>query len=101
MATIGGQSTPALKPASLKPSSLNQTISGQYARFDVFQLVRLLQQKPGASLGDAWPIDLRLRFRADLRANFTGHEVTRLTLAKAMSEFRHDARMGRKMRQER
>ena len=53
MATIGGQSTPALKPASLKPASLNQTISGQYARFNVFQLVRLLQQKPGAPLGDA------------------------------------------------
>jgi type VI secretion system protein ImpH len=77
--------------------SLNQAIIGQYARFNVFQLVRLLQQKPGTDMEGAWPVGVRLRFRADLRANFTGHEVTRLTRAKAMSAFRHEVREGRKM----
>ncbi|NOT89654.1 MAG: type VI secretion system baseplate subunit TssG [Lysobacter sp.] len=76
---------------------MNQAIIGQYARFNVFQLVRLLQQKPGADAHDAWPVGLRLRFRADLRANFTGHEVTRLTRAKAMPAFRHEARVGHRM----
>ena len=83
MATVGGQSAP----------SLNSVIAGQYARFNVFQLVRLLQHKPGG----AWPVGLRLRFRADLRASFPGHEVTRLTRAKTMPAFRHEARLGRKM----
>ncbi len=87
MATLGGQ------PAA----SLNQAIAGQYARFNVFQLVRLLQHVPGAEGGGAWPIGVRLRFRADLRSNFTGHEVTRLSRAKAMPAFRHEVRAGRKM----
>jgi type VI secretion system protein ImpH len=85
MATLGGQ------PAA----SLNQAIAGQYARFNVFQLVRLLQHVPGGE--GAWPVGVRLRFRADLRSNFTGHEVTRLSRAKAMPAFRHEVRVGRKM----
>lgn len=83
MATVGRQSA----------SSLNEVIAGQYARFNVFQLVRLLQHKPGGT----WPLGARLRFRADLRASFPGHEVTRLTRAKPMPDFRHEARLGRKM----
>jgi type VI secretion system protein ImpH len=102
MATIGGQSAAALNGAGMHGAafdrvSLNQAIIGQYARFNVFQLVRLLQQKPGADAHDAWPVGLRLRFRADLRANFTGHEVTRLMRAKPMPAFRHEVRGGRKM----
>lgn len=102
MATTGGQSTPALNGAGKNGAgfsrvSLNQAIIGQYARFNVFQLVRLLQQKPGVDAHDAWPVGLRLRFRADLRANFTGHEVTQLMRAKPMPAFRHEVRGGRKM----
>lgn len=82
---------------SAPPVSLNRAIIGQYARFDVFQLVRLLQQKPGAQVGGEWPVSLRLRFRADLRASFAGHEVTRLNRAKDMPAFRHEARVGQKM----
>lgn len=78
MATIGRQSSP----------SLNRVVVGQYARFDVFQLVRLLRHAPGGAL----PIGLRLRFRADLRASFPGHEITRLTKAKAMPDFRLEGR---------
>lgn len=88
MATLGGQSV-----APVTPVSLNQAIAGQYARFDVFQLVRLLQHHADGT----WPVGQRLRFRADLRASFAGHEVTRLTRAKAMPSFRHEARLGRKM----
>ncbi len=93
MATIGRQSAP----------SLNNVIAGQYARFNVFQLVRLLRHVPDGSVpggsmpGKAWPLATRLRFRADLRAAFPGHEVTRLTRAKAMPSFRCEARSGRKM----
>lgn len=83
MATVGRQSA----------SSLNQAIAGQYARFNVFQLVRLLQHQPGGT----WPLEARLRFRADLRASFPGHEVTRLARAKSMPDFRHQTRFGKKM----
>ena len=83
MATNGRQSA----------STLNNVIAGQYARFNVFQLVRLLQHKPGGT----WPLGARVRFRADLRASFPGHEVTRLTRAKPMPDFRHEARLGKKM----
>ncbi len=84
-------------PTSAPSVSLNRAIIGQYARFDVFQLVRLLQQKPGAQVGGEWPVSLRLRFRADLRASFAGHEVTYLGLAKGMPAFRHEARAGQKL----
>ena len=84
-------------PTSAPPVSLNRAIIGQYARFDVFQLVRLLQQKPGAQVGGEWPVSLRLRFRADLRASFAGHEVTYLGLAKDMPAFRHEVRAGQKL----
>ncbi len=77
--------------------SLNRAIIGQYARFNVFQLVHLLQRQPGANVGGEWPVGLRLRFRADLRANFAGHEVTRLSRARAMPAFRHEVRMGQKV----
>ena len=98
MATTGRQSAP----------SLNTVIAGQYARFNVFQLVRLLQRVPegsasgrsapgGSAPGKAWPLATRLRFRADLRAGFPGHEVTRLTLAKAMPAFRSKARSERSL----
>lgn len=98
MATLGRQSAP----------SLNTVIAGQYARFNVFQLVRLLRRAPegsvpggpapgGSAPDGAWPLATRLRFRADLRAGFPGHEVTRLTRAKAMPAFRSEARSGRKL----
>lgn len=98
MATLGRQSAP----------SLNTVIAGQYARFNVFQLVRLLRRVPegsvrgasatgGSAPAETWPLATRLRFRADLRAGFPGHEVTRLTRAKAMPAFRCEARSGRKM----
>ncbi len=83
MATIGGQSNP----------SLNHVVVGQYARFDVFQLVRLLQQRSGG----VWPIGVRLRFRADLRASFPGHEITLLTKANAMPDFRLEGREAQQM----
>lgn len=83
MATAGGKSSPAL----------NRVVGEQFGRFNVFQLVRLLRHK----VGGAWPIGLRLRFRADLRASFPGHEITRLGQAKPMPGFRHEVRMDRKM----
>lgn len=88
MATAGRQSAP----------SLNNVIAGQYARFNVFQLVRLLRHAPDGSVpGGAWPLATRLRFRADLRAGFPGHEVTRLARARAMPSFRCEARSGLRM----
>jgi type VI secretion system protein ImpH len=92
MATIGGRSGPPLNPTSLK-----QAIVGQYARFNVFQLVRLLQQVPGREIDGPWPLDVRLRFRADLRASFAGHEVTRLARTTALPAFRSEVRSGRKL----
>lgn len=83
MATVGGQQSPAL----------NQVIGEQFGRFDVFQLVRLLLHRSGAGRREQpWSIDLRLRFRADLRAVFPGHEVTRLRRGKAMPDFRLERR---------
>lgn len=104
MASVGGQPTSAVTQTSMNhthqtsatPVALSRAIIGQYARFDVFQLVRLLQQKPGAQVGTEWPVGLRLRFRADLRASFAGHEVTRLSRAKDMPAFRDEARAGQK-----
>ena len=83
MATVGGQSSPPL----------NRVVGEQFGRFNVFQLVRLLRHRAGG----AWPIALRLRFRADLRASFPGHEVTRLLRAKAMPEFRQEGRLRQHM----
>ena len=97
MATVDGQPNPAVNRTSSNPISLSLAIIGQYARFDVFQLVRLLQRKPGAHAGGEWPVGLRLRFSADLRASFAGHEVTRLSRAKAMPDFRQEARVGQKL----
>ncbi len=105
MASVGWQPTSAVTRTSMNRTdqtsattvSLNRAIIGQYARFNVFQLVRLLQQKPGAQVGGEWPVSLRLRFRADLRASFAGHEVTSLGLAKDMPAFRHEARVGQKL----
>jgi type VI secretion system protein ImpH len=74
MATAGGQSGPSLIGA----------VVGQYARFDVHQLVRLLRHRSEGP----WPVDARLRFRADLGAAFPGHEVTRLSKAPPMPAFR-------------
>ena len=88
MATIGRQSAP----------SVNSAIAGQYARFNVFQLVRLLRLAPEGSVpGGAWPLATRLRFRADLRAGFPGHEVTQLTRAKVLPPFHSEVRSGRKL----
>lgn len=74
MATAGGQPGPSLIGA----------VVGQYARFDVHQLVRLLRHRSEGP----WPVDARLRFRADLGAAFPGHEVTRLGKAPPMPPFR-------------
>ncbi len=104
MASLGGQPASAVTGTSMKthqtpatPVPLIRAIIGQYARFDVFQLVRLLQQKPGVRGGGEWPFGLRLRFRADLRASFAGHEITRLSRAKDMPPFRHEVRVGQVM----
>lgn len=77
MATVGGQSS----------TPLNRLIREQFARFNVFQLVRLLSHRRGG----VWPLGYRLRFRADLRASFPGHEVTRLRAARSMPAFRQEA----------
>jgi type VI secretion system protein ImpH len=74
MATSGRQPGPALIAS----------LVGQYARFDVFQLVRLLRLRGGR----AWPTTARVRFRADLGAAFPGHEVTRLGRARPLLPFR-------------
>lgn len=74
MATAGGQPGPSLIGA----------VVGQYARFDVHQLVRLLRHRNEGP----WPVDARLRFRADLGAAFPGHEITRLSKAPSMPPFR-------------
>lgn len=88
MATVGGQSNPALK----------RVIARQFGRFDVFQLVRLLRHRSGGEgQAEAWPLAVRVRFRADLRASFPGREVTRLCRARAMPEFRHEVRREQKM----
>jgi len=60
-------------------------VVGQYARFDVFQLVRLLCHRSGAA---AWPLSTRMRFRADLGSAFPGHEVSGLGRAGSMPAFR-------------
>lgn len=83
MATAGGQSGP----------SLIGTVVGQYARFDVHQLVRLLRHRADGQ----WPVGARLRFRADLGAAFPGHEITRLTKGKALSGFRLEGRNAAQM----
>lgn len=77
MATAGGHPSPPL----------NRLIREEFARFNVFQLVRLLSHRRGG----AWPVGYRLRFRADLRANFPGHEVTRLRAVGDMPTFRQAA----------
>jgi len=74
MASAGRQPSPALIALVVR----------QYADFDVFQLVRLLRSRSGG----AWPLDARVRFRADLSAAFPGHEITRLSKAKPIAEFR-------------
>ena len=78
MAASGRQSGPAL---SLR-------VVGQYARFDAFQLVRLLRHRSGGQ----WPLAARVRFRAELDAAFPGHEITQLRLIAPMPEFRLLAR---------
>lgn len=74
MAGAGGQPSPALI----------RVVIGQHARFDVFQLVRLLRHRPEGPL----PVGLRMRFCADLSAAFPGHEVSRLGQSKPMADFR-------------
>lgn len=83
MATAGGQSGP----------SLIGTVVGQYARFDVHQLVRLLRYRSDG----LWPVGARLRFRADLGAAFPGHEITKLIKAKPMPGFRLEGRNATQM----
>ncbi len=88
MATVGGQPS----------SALSRILGEQFGRFDVFQLVRLLLHRGGRNRpGEPWPIGLRLRFRADLRAGFPGREVTRLGRAKAIPGFRLEARTARSL----
>ncbi|THF63708.1 type VI secretion system baseplate subunit TssG [Pseudothauera nasutitermitis] len=82
MASAGGQPGSALK----------RVVGEQYARFNVFQLVRLLRQRRGG----AWPVGERLRFRADLRAAFPGREVTRVLRVRPMPAFRNAGGYGRK-----
>jgi type VI secretion system protein ImpH len=83
MAAAAGKSSPALIPPILE----------QYARFDVFQLVRLLCHRHGG----AWPIGQRLRFRADLSAAFPGREITHLSRARPMPAFRNEVQPEQKM----
>jgi len=70
------------------PRPVNQLIFSRYGSFNVFQLMRLLLWKRapandgGASTQlDAWPIEKRLHFRADLSASFPGREISRLSIA--------------------
>lgn len=61
---------------SWRPSpALNELIIEQYARFNVFQLMRLLLRRSGSR---NWPTSQRLRFRAELGAPFQGIEISRL-----------------------
>ena len=83
MATSAGQPS----------ASLSRTISDQYARFNVFQLIRLLRHRRGGT----WPLAQRLRFRADLNAAFPGREITRLANACAMPAFRSEVQRDQKM----
>lgn len=83
MATVAGQPNPAL----------NRVVGEQYARFNVFQLVRLLRHQRGK----VWPIGQRLRFRADLGAAFPGREITRLSQVRPMPAFRSEAQPERTM----
>lgn len=74
-------------------TALNDVVSEQYARFNVFQLVRLLCCRDGGTR----PIGQCLRFRADLGAAFPGQEITRLSQAKSMSVFSNEAWREHKM----
>lgn len=88
MATDGGQSSAAL----------NRVIARQFGRFNVFQLVSLLQRRAGGEERAAtWPLGARVRFQADLRASFPAHEITGLGRARAMPDFRDEVRREQKM----
>lgn len=85
MAAPGRQSGPAL----------SVRVFGQYARFDTFQLVRLLRHRSGGP----WPLSARIRFRAELDAAFPGHEITQLRMIDPIPDFRLLARGEAKMPQ--
>lgn len=51
----------------------------QYSNFNVYQLMRLLL----AEQPSTWPIEKRLRFRADLSLAFPAHEFSSITVHKA------------------
>lgn len=75
-----------------RPSpALNELVIAQYARFNVFQLMRLLLRRgPGRN----WPTGQRLRFQAELGAPFQGTEITRLAAVPARKPVRDSAPAG-------
>src|SRR2546426_8074730 len=71
-------------------SALSTLVFERYDSFNVFQLVRVLLWKlrqdiePGAADPlEAWPIERRLRFRADLSDAFPGREFSQLSISLA------------------
>lgn len=67
--------------ARRKTGALTELVLKQHDSVNVYQLMRLLLigQDP------SWPIDKRLRFRADLSAAFPAHEFSKVTLRKNTS----------------
>jgi type VI secretion system protein ImpH len=57
---------------------LNQFLARHFARFHVFQLLRLLKRQTGHGAAGQAPI---VRFRGNLAAGFPGHEFSSLELA--------------------
>jgi type VI secretion system protein ImpH len=70
-------------------STLSELVFEQYGRFNVYQLMRLLRWKPRGKEArerqqarlEAWNVEQRFRFRADLSAAFPGREISGLKIA--------------------
>lgn len=67
-------------------STLRRFVIEQYGRFNVHQLVRLLQWKRESANENtsaaSWDVGRRFRFRADLSSAFPGREISRLSLVR-------------------
>lgn len=76
-------------------STLKTFVFEQYGRFNVFQLVRLLQWKRGnanrqPSPPDSREMGQRFRFRAELSPAFPGREISRLSISRPRQPKRAD-----------
>jgi type VI secretion system protein ImpH len=75
-------------------STLSELVFEQYGRFNVYQLMRLLRWKPRGKGErerqqvqlEAWNVEQRFRFRADLSAAFPGREISGLKIAPSKSQ---------------